>query len=193
MNIIKYSLYPLLSLLFLPQLLLAQPAPVTLGGFSLGSQIDSYTCPMSTNYLKIKVVDMENGFRKGILYYGTYKYPGQILKMKLKYEDKSKRFFDNLEKRLTKRYGKPDTWAGDAFQLQTIWKWHFTDSSGKAVSMAIEFNSKDVELSMGTVIKLSYPTLIEEERISDMRRNALQESKDSLQKKKTDWQALLPK
>ena len=192
MNIIKYSFCLLLSLLFVPQFLSAQSAPVGVGGFSLGSQIDSYSCPMSPNYLKEKIVDMENGFRKGTLYYGTYKYPDQILKMKLKYMDKSRRFFNQLEQRLTKRYGKPDTWAGDAFQLQTIWKWHFTDSTGQAVSMTIEYNSKDIELSIGTVIKLSYPMKIEEERISSMKRNALPPSSTPGQKKDVDWQALLP-
>lgn len=176
--------------LFFPLLASAQTAPKTIGGITIGEPLDSCDRPTYSHYLKEKNIDMDNGFRKATISYGTCAHKDEILKVKMKYADKSELFFKDIYRELIDKYGKPDQWKGDSFGVLTIWKWHFTDSENNMVSLSIEYNKKDPELSMGTVIKLSYPVKIEEERKCDS--DTREKPKTSAKSDTVDWDDLLP-
>lgn len=153
----------LLCSLALP--LSATETPKSIAGFSLGLPISSCDQKLYSDYLQEKTVPLVSPFRKGYIYYGNCKHQDKVLKIKIKYEDKSRKFFKQLHTKLTKKYNDPGNWEGDSFGILSIRKWQFVDEEGHRVSLAIEYNNKNEELSMGTVLKLSYPVLIEEERI----------------------------
>lgn len=175
-----------------PVFLSAQPAPKTIGGITIGEPIGSCEQPTYDHYLKEKNIDMDNGFRKATIAYGTCAYKDEILKIKMKYTDKSEMFFKDIYQELIDKYGKPDTWKGDSFGVLTIWKWHFTDSNDNMVSLSIEYNKKDPEQSMGTVIKLSYPAKIEHERKCANDKRSHMTDDHANQTTTADWDDLLP-
>ncbi len=180
-------------LIFLfPAFLAAETAPKTIGGISIGQPISTCERPTYDHYLEEKNIDMDNGFRKATISYGTCAYQDEILKIKMKYTDKSEMFFKDIYKELIEKYGKPDAWNGDSFGVLTIWKWHFTDTNDNMVSLSIEYNKKDPELSMGTVIKLSYPAKIEQERKCVNSKRSHITDNLSNQKTTADWDDLLP-
>jgi hypothetical protein len=78
---------------FCPVLILAENVPHEIGGIALGSHINNYPNLIESNFMKEVIVTNHHGFRKGIISYGVCKYKGKILKIRLKYKDKSKSFF----------------------------------------------------------------------------------------------------
>ena len=88
-----------LSLLFpINGMTMARDMPTQVGGFILGSDVTDYPDIEYSNFLKEVVVYNWNGFAKGIISYGICDSPGEIVKIKLKYKDSSKRFFKTLLK-----------------------------------------------------------------------------------------------
>ncbi len=138
-----------------------------------------------------------HGFRKGIISYGTCKYVDRILKIDMKYDDKSEDFYEKLLKKFRDKFGEPNSWNGDSFGVVRIWKWQFIDQEKNQVSLVLQYNGKNSEETIGNVVRLSYPDKINEERrcFSDMCRH----SKDKTDKKrredlkKFDWSDLVPK
>ena len=137
------------------------------------------------------------GFRKGYLSVGVCKHTDKILKIRMKYQDTSKKFFKKLLAEYKKQFGPPNEWKGDSFGILHIWKWHFMDEQGRKVSLLLQHNLRNTNESIGNVVKLSYPELIEEERqcFNDL----CQEKKDSLDQeqrdkmKEPDWQYMIPR
>ena len=86
----------------------AVEAPSEIGGFKLGEYITDYPDIEYANYLREVVVNDWHGFRKGIISYGTCAYPGQIIKIRMKYENSSKPFYLKLLAGLTQTFRKPD-------------------------------------------------------------------------------------
>lgn len=170
----------------------ADQSPKSIAGFSLGLPITACDQKLYSDYLLEKTVPLEKPFRKAYIYYGNCKYQGKILKIKVKYEDKSKSFFKDLHAKLSKRYNDPGKWEGDSFGILAIRKWQFVDEDGHRVSLAIEYNNKNEELSMGTVLKLSYPVMIEEERICIAREQKKFVPKQRVPSKNI-WDDILPK
>lgn len=181
-----------ISILFFPAFLYAEASPKSIAGFSIGEPIDKYNQPMFSGHLQEKNIYLDNGFRKATLSYGSCKYENEILKIKVKYADKSEIFFKDLFAELTQKYGKYDSWKGDSFQVLSIWKWHFTDDNGNMVSLSLEYNKKDIELSMGSVVKLSYPAKIEEDRQCFNEKNNHNLKDDGEISTSQDWDDLLP-
>ena len=70
--------------------------PSEIGGFKLGEDITEYPEVEFSNYLKEVVITDWHGFRKGIIAYGVCAYPGKIVRITMKYEDSSKRFYKKL-------------------------------------------------------------------------------------------------
>ncbi len=70
------------------------------------------------------------GIKSGLIAYATCTAPGHIVRIKLKYEDSSKDFFENLLKQIKKKYGEPDEYRGDPFHILIAWKWSFIDKDG---------------------------------------------------------------
>jgi hypothetical protein len=147
--------------------------PREIGGFIVGENIEKYkdrlkmetAIPIrSREYLReVPIKDLE-GFKSGDIWYGTVTSPGRIVRVRLKYEDSSKMFFDILLKEFKKRFGKPAEWRGDCFGAFIAWKWSITDVEGNKVSMILQHNIKDPKQKMGNVIKLTMWDLIDEEQ-----------------------------
>ena len=182
----------LISLIFIWTLpTFAAKSPKSIAGFTLGLPVTACKQKLYPDYLLEKTVLLDVPFRKGYIYYGNCKHKDKILKLKVKYADKSKKFFKHLYAKLAQKYDDPGKWEGDSFGILAIHKWQFIDEAGHRVTLAIEYNSKDEELSMGTVLKISYPVMIEEERIC-----ALREQKKFVPEKRVPssniWDDLLP-
>lgn len=158
---------------FFPGISLAQ-APHQVAGFTLGRDIANYTemVKMDTalpirhmEYLKeVEIKEME-GFKSGLIWYGTCGRLGQIVRIKLKYADSTKKFYEKLLELFKERFGGPTEWRGDAFRVVIAWKWSFTDSENNHISMILQHNTKDEEEKRGNAVKLTVWNLIEEERL----------------------------
>ena len=175
----------------------ADNAPHEIAGIALGSQVDSYPDIIRSNFLKEVVVSDWHGFRNGVISYGSCRYNGQILKIDMKYEDKSKDFYNTLLGKFRERFGEPDSWAGDSFGVMLIWKWQFVDSENNKISLSLQHNSKNTDETLGNMIKFSLPEKIEEERrcFVDLCRQHHQETDEQRREelKKTDWSFLIPR
>lgn len=175
----------------------ARHPPTSIAGISLGSNIKSYPEITDTNFVKEVVVTNWHGFRKGIISYGVCRNKDTILKIDMKYADKSKAFYQVLYKKLLKAYGEPSIWNGDSFGVKYIWKWHFIDELNNRVSLTLQHNSKDSNETIGNMLKLSYPEKLEQERLCFMeqcrqsRELLAPERREEL--KKSDWHHLIPR
>ncbi len=188
----------LISFILTPQFVVARTTntPISIAGISLGSDVNSYPDIVDSNFMKDVVVTDWHGFRKGVISYGICLYKDTILKIDMKYEDKSKKFYRKLLKKIKAQYGDPDTWSGDSFGLKYIWKWHFTDKDDNRVTLKLQYNGKDSNETIGNMIKLSYPDKIAGERGCFMEMceaNKEQLDVNQLEKlKQSDWSHLIP-
>jgi len=170
--------------------------PISIAGISLGSDVTSYPEITDSNFMKEVVVTDWHGFRKGVISYGICLNQDIILKIDMKYEDKSKKFYNKLLKKIKASYGDPDTWSGDSFGLKHIWKWHFTDKNDDRVTLKLQYNGKDSNETIGNMIKLSYPDKIADERRCFM--EMCEQSREGYdtgrleELKKSDWSHLIP-
>ena len=148
-------------------------APREVGGFVLGKAISDFAdvVDMDTalpiryqEYLTEVEIRDQPGFKSGLIAYGTCASPGRIVRIKLKYADSSKKFYEALLNRMISRYGEPDEWRGDPFHVVLAWKWAFVGPDGKRISMILQHNTLDMEQKMGNSIKLTCSTLLEEEQ-----------------------------
>jgi hypothetical protein len=194
---IATKLIPFLGIMFFPLFIFAEDVPHEVGGISLGSVIDDYPDAIKSNFLKEVVVTGRHGFRKGIISYGVCKSEGKVLKIKLKYEDKSKAFYTTLLAKYKEKYGQPDSWKGDSFGLIHLWKWRFTDKDNNRITLRLHYNAKDPDDTIGNMVKLSYPDRIQEERICFNQRYGAAGKKTDLktkeENKKSDWSYLIPR
>lgn len=175
----------------------ADTAPTEIGGFKLGELITDYPHIEYSDYLKEVVVNDWHGFRKGIISYGTCAYPGQIVKIRMKYQDSSKDFYHDLLKKFKSRYGEPDEWKGDAFGVLHVWKWRFVDDQDRGVSMILQHNLQDHNENVGNMVKLSFPEMMRDERfcvIEFFEKDKTAEEKEMIkQRMKPDWDYMLPR
>jgi len=104
------------------------------------------------------------GLKSGYIAYATCVAPGRIVRIKLKYEDSSKKFFENLLKQIKKKYGEPVEYLGDPFHIYIAWKWSFVDKDDNRISLILQHNSQDVEQKMGNAVKLTMSNLLEEDQ-----------------------------
>jgi hypothetical protein len=104
------------------------------------------------------------GFKSGMIGYATCSAPGQIVRIKLKYQESSKKFYDKLLKRIKDKYGEPLEYRGDPFHILISWKWSFVDEAGNRISLTLQHNSMDTEEKIGNAIKLTMTSLIEEDQ-----------------------------
>ncbi len=166
--------------------------PDEIGGFKLGTSVDDYEFISYRNFLKQVVVENVGQFRKGLIQYGVCERPGEIVKIKLKYKDASPAFYKQLLKRYKQKLGEPDRYTGDAFGILKAWKWHFTDKQGEKISLTLQYNKKDLNESLGSVVKLSMPGRVEAERLCFNKVCATRE--DEIEPpSKLDWEFLVPR
>lgn len=170
----------------------AQEIPHEVGGFVLGSDVTEYPNIEFSNFLKEVVVYDWNGFDKGIISYGICKYPGEIVKIKLKYLDSSKRYFKILLKKFEKKYGKPHEWKGDSFGILHIWKWTFVDKKNNKIQLILQHNTKNPNENIGNMVKLYYPDrIIQEQECFNKQCNA--HKPQGVVPEKDNWDFLIPK
>ena len=165
-------IYVMVASTFVPQSF-AQ-TPKELAGFVLGSEIEQYQNRLQPDsalpirdmrFLTEIQVKQIGGYRKGYLVYGECEQPGRIVRIKLKYDDESKPFYDRLLTAFKKTYGKPDEWRGDAFHHFVAWKWSMKDEQGDRISMILQHSTADdLEHPKGNTIKLTNWSQIERER-----------------------------
>lgn len=147
-------------------------APTEIAGFGLGKNISEYEemvrmeTMLPIRYAEfLKEVEIHNisGYKSGLITYGDCAVPGRILRIKLKYADSSRQFYNDLLDRYRKRFGKPDRWRGDPFHVLVAWKWSFTDKEGNRISMILQHNIEDTTRKLGNAVKLSVLNFEEEE------------------------------
>lgn len=174
----------------------AQSIPSGVGGFELNSSISDYEIENYDNYLKEVIITDLQGFRKGFIMYGTCLNKGKILRIKLKYENKSQDFFNELLKQYKEKFGKNPVFSGDPFGNVKSWKWSFTNDLGQLVNLELQHNLRDTDESIGNMVKLSMPELMNDERhcfnkLHDKDSNPSE--KQSSDKETLNWDLLIPK
>ena len=196
MNLRTFFLMTMCFILLAGAPVTAVEAPSEVGGFKLGDDISEYL-DFDANYLKEVVVNDWHGFRKGIIYYGTCAYPGQIVRIRMKYEDSSKTFYYELLKRFKQKYGKPNEWKGDAFGVLYVWKWQFFNSDNERVTLILQHNLQNHNETIGNQVKLSYPERLEEERLCFIEycetSKSAEEQERIKQRMKPDWDHMIPR
>jgi hypothetical protein len=173
-NMKKYVVFGLLMLISgMPHGVRAE-APRSLAGFVLGGRMSDFenrvdmNTVIATRYLEsLKEVEAKEirGYKTGLVTYGTCIQPPRIVRLKFKYADSSKSFFDALLKRYKMNLGQPDKWRGDPFHIVIAWKWHFTDKDGNRISIILQHNTRDEEEKQGNSVKMTmWNLMLDEDR-----------------------------
>jgi hypothetical protein len=150
----------------------ADGLPLSLAGFTLGKDVSSYktTCEggddiamsdapfLSEAHLRANVIP---GVRSGSLVYGNCLGDGRLVRIKLKFHDRSQKFFDQLLKKYIDAFGEPDSYVGDAFKNVIAWQWSF--SRGEQAVSVILMWSRDKEMRPGVSIKMTLDSLLNKE------------------------------
>ena len=167
----------------------AAEAPLSVAGFKLGRPIQEYAdrvvmeTALPVRYMEsLREVEIEpqEGFKSGLIAFGTCRKPNAIVRIKLKYADGSLEFYEELLKRFKQRFGEPDQYQGDPFRVFISWKWSFKDSQQNRISLILQHNLHDEEEKLGNAVKLTLQNELEEEarcfrlqnhdRLEDLRR-----------------------
>ena len=151
----------------------AGDVPHEIAGFALGAdiaglagrlQMDSVLPVRYQEYLEEVEIAPRPGFKSGLIAYGTCAAPGRIVRVKLKYIDASRAFYDALLERVENRFGKPSVYEGDPFHIVVEWKWSFVDAEGNRITLHLSHNNQDFEEKYGNAVKLTQIGAIEAER-----------------------------
>jgi hypothetical protein len=151
----------------------AADAPRSIAGFSLGEDIaqlqprvrmESRLPLRHEEYLQEVETQPQDGFKSGLIIYGSCAAPGRVVRIKLKYADASRQFYDRLLQEVEKRWGKPDAYEGDPFHIVLDWKWVFNDGQGNRITLHLGHNTRDADEKLGNTIKLTLLNAIEAER-----------------------------
>jgi hypothetical protein len=139
------------------------------------------------NIEEVEIKSMK-GIKSGLISYATCASPGNIVRIKLKYLDPSKKFYGDLLKRIKKKFGEPAEYRGDPFHIVLSWKWSFIDKNNQRISMTLQHNSLDTEEKLGNSIKLTNSSLIEEDLKCYKAKSLDQRAK----LRHRDWQVMTP-
>lgn len=169
----KNMLWILVSALLLwPSVCPSAEAPHELAGFMLGGKMTAHMqrikpdTTLPVRYLEsLKEVEIKDiwGYKTGLVSYTTCTKPSRIARIKFKYADSSKTFYDALLKRFKKRFGEPDEYRGDPFHVVIAWKWAFLDENHNDISLILQHNTRDEEEKQGNSIKLTMWNLFQQE------------------------------
>jgi hypothetical protein len=163
----------LFLLLALPGTIRAAEVPMSLAGITLGSDISSIGdfCDSSTD---IPLADERHlsemllrpgfvpGVKNGSVAYANCSQKGRIVRIKLKFDDSSRVFYNDLRRRYEEVFGKPSEWRGDPLQTVISWKWSFSGDDGQRVSLELT-HSNDDDYKLGNFVKMTLRSLWEEE------------------------------
>ena len=187
---------------------LADDAPTQIAVFKLNSNISDVKdyVIMETalpirhmeNIEEVEIKPIE-GIKSGLIAYATCAAPGHIVRIKLKYKDASKKFYEGLLKRIKKKFGDPIEYRGDPFHILIGWKWSFINKEGNRISMTLQHNSMDTQEKMGNAIKLTMTSLIEEDKrcykikALDQREKLRQREWKTIKPDSSDWSFFVPR
>ena len=183
--------------LLVPGMTLAE-APNQVGGFVLNQNIKTFEdrvimdTALPVRYAEnIEEVEIKftQGFKSGLIAYGTCDQPGHIVRIKLKYADSSKKFYKDLLKQFKKRFGEPAEYRGDPFKIVDAWKWAFIDQQNHRISLILQHNTKDEQEKMGNSVKLTNTTLMEKDFLCF--KNKQLDYRERLRRRQ--WKAVKPK
>ena len=176
--------------------------PTGIAGFFLGKQLEEYKdqakydtlFPLRhSKFIHEIEINAPAGFKNGLLWVGNCDQPGKIMRIRLKYEDSSKKFYKALLKRYKRKFGDPTEWQGDPFHIVLAWKWAFTDSQGNRISLVLQHNTRDEEESIGNTVKITMWNLIEAERECYRGKSAkASKQKKPVKRTKPAWDQLVP-
>ena len=203
----KRNLFWISLLLFLVPAISYAQAPHGIAGFVLGKNINEYKdrirprTALPVRHLEsVQEVEIEkiDGFKSGLINYGTCVEPGRILMIKLKYADASKKFYDTLLKRFKERFGEPSEWRGDPFHIVIDWKWSFTDTEKNRISLQLQHNTKDSKEKIGNAVKISMTNALETERRCFDKKEAEAQMKGTkktgrARQKPIEWERFIPR
>jgi hypothetical protein len=199
----KKLLFPLLiGICFVTGTCLAE-APGHVAGFKLGADISDYkdrvdmTTAMPIRYAE-SITEVEiiksDLLASGLIAYGTCAAPGKVVRIKLKYADSGRDFYDNLLARVEKKFGKPDEWRGDPFHIVIAWKWSFVDRFNNRISLILQHNKQDTDEKIGNSIKLTMTNAVDRERqCYEKSHPEVRESQPVKTPAQLDWDLLIPR
>jgi hypothetical protein len=181
----------------------AGEAPHEIVGFVLGKPMAAFESrlkldtrvPLRANphIHEIETVDID-GFQSGLIWVGSCVDPGRIVRIRLKYADSSKSFYETLLKHYHKRFGEPTEWRGDPFHIHIAWKWSFVDADNNSISLILSHNTQDEEEARGNIVKLTMWNLIEDERrCLEEKPSRKAQAPPRVNKGVTDWDRLVPR
>jgi hypothetical protein len=206
---VRYLLFSTLGaiLILFPQYVSADAAPHQIAGFTLGEQISAFvdlvnmetSLPLRhSEFLRVVETRDIPGYKSGSIIFGNCADPGRIVRIKLKYDCASKKFYDDLLERFKERFGEPDKWRGDPFHTIICWKWAFRDKNDHRITLHFQ-HSMDKEHKFGNSIKLTNMTLMEKEHTCYEKEHLgstdskNQSCDDEKRRKEEDYQQFIPK
>ena len=186
----------------------AGEVPFSAGGFTLGRPIEEVAdrVIMETalpvrymeNLQEVEIQAME-GFKSGLIAFGTCLKPHTIVRIKLKYADGSSEFFEDLLRRFKKKFGDPSEYQGDPFGVLISWKWSFSDASENRISLILQHNEQDEDEKIGNAVKLTLHNRLEDdarcfqENRTDGREKLRQRRAPAVRPDMTPWDMFVPK
>jgi hypothetical protein len=194
-------------LLLTPGMTLAE-APQQVGGFVLDQDIKKFedrvimdtALPVRyTENIEEVEIKFTQGFKSGLIAYGTCDQPGHVVRIKLKYADSSKTFYKDLLKRFKKQFGEPDEYRGDPFKIVDGWKWSFVNKQNHKISLTLQHNTKDEQEKMGNSVKLTNTTLMEKDLLCyknkqlDYRERLRQREWKAVKPEASGWELFVPR
>jgi len=150
------------------------------------------------NIEEVEIKPIE-GLKSGLIAYATCAAPGQIVRIKLKYQDPSKKFYEELLKQIKKKFGEPDEYEGDPFHIVVSWKWSFVNKKNERITMTLQHNTMDEEEKLGNAVKMTDTTLMEEDlkcyklKQLDHRERLRQRKWEAVDPGDTGWERYLPR
>jgi hypothetical protein len=202
----KNALWLTVAAVFLCSNVCLAQAPKRLGGFVLGENISAYESRIQKDtaltiryqeYLAEVETNRIHGFKSGLIAYGTCDKPGQIIRIKLKYADSSKKFYKTLLSRFKERFGEPNEWRGDAFHVVMAWKWNFRDRDGNRISLILQHNTMDQEEKKGNAVKMTLTSQIRKEHLCYEKKHPPKAKpkahKPPKDQKTIDWDQFIPR
>lgn len=148
------------------------------------------------NEVEIKPLE---GFKSGLITYGLCAQPGQVVRIKLKYLDSRREFYDALLERVKQRFGRPSEYNGDPFHIVISWKWSFADAAGRRITLTLAHNTRDVEEKYGNSLKLTMLDAMVQERQCYLQQNPVAREREAdrpiplKQMSSQEWDRLVPR
>ncbi len=182
--------------------------PQAIGPFALGQDMEDLASAVRMEsvlplryqeYLNEVEIKPLAGYKSGLITYGLCAQPGTVVRIKLKYSDSSRDFYDALLKRVKQRFGQPTAYDGDPFHIVISWKWSFMDTSGRRITLHLAHNTRDVEEKFGNTVKLTLSSAIAQERACFLRQNPMVRKREAdrviplKNMSPEDWDRLVPR